>query len=576
MNQEAMSYSLEEVSKRWKVGRGKNEGLLKAQAELWGLHPKSELWKLPARHVAEYAIEDVRLAMDIFEKQYKELDKQGLVQVFDLESRLLPVLVKMRRRGVRVDFRRLQEIEDWSTAEEKKASDQVKYLSGVSVDVNKPDSVASTCRAAGIELPQKFTPGGRQCVDAEVLAGIDHPVVRAIERAKKMNKLRCTFAASIRRYQTNGRIHCSLNQIRYERDDGDLAGTGFGRLSSTNPNLQQQPGRDPEIGPYWRSIFVPEEGERWASCDYSGQEPRWIVHYAAWAKAVGSEDHRTSKLLENVVMTPIVQAYHENHKLDLHQMTADLAAIKRKEAKTIFLGLAYGMGGGKLCNSLGKDPLSVENPEEWKRRVAELRRRAEEDEWGGRNRDFSKTDFAGTEGQAIIDKFHQMVPFLKAVQSWAMKEADKHGKVRTVLDRLCKFQMEKRGLNKLGAISGHKALNRIVQGSSADQTKQALVMADEAGIPVNLQVHDEVTCSVADERVAHELARVMREAIPSVANYKEALEYYLEVKKTDREDLHELPKKCFIPCVVDVELGSSWGDSMAEAAKSRELLGFRW
>src|SRR5690606_24307151 len=107
----------------------------------------------------------------------------------------------------------------------------------------------------------------------------------------------------------------------------------YGRLSSSNPNMQQQPARDEEIGPMWRSIYLPEEGGLWCADDYSQQEPRWLVH---WAVVAGR--HR---LISERAFKAALEAagkYRDDPSTDNHQMMADMAGIKRKDAKELFLG----------------------------------------------------------------------------------------------------------------------------------------------------------------------------------------------------------------------------------------------
>ncbi len=111
-----------------------------------------------------------------------------------------------------------------------------------------------------------------------------------------------------------------------------------GRFSSSNPNLQQIPARDPEIKAAIRGLFIPEEGEKWGSFDYASQEPRLLVHFAA-----SMPDN-----LRHPMVDTIVEEYHKGD-VDLHQMVADMAGISRKEAKTVNLGIMYGMGGGQTC-----------------------------------------------------------------------------------------------------------------------------------------------------------------------------------------------------------------------------------
>ena len=109
-----------------------------------------------------------------------------------------------------------------------------------------------------------------------------------------------------------------------------------------NPNLQQIPARDPEIGPLIRSLFLPEEGEQWASIDYSQQEPRILVHYA---HVYGKSRDVPLRGVEE-----FVTSYREDPDMDFHTMVAEMADIPRKQAKTINLGMMYGMGVAKLAD----------------------------------------------------------------------------------------------------------------------------------------------------------------------------------------------------------------------------------
>ena len=145
-------------------------------------------------------------------------------------------------------------------------------------------------------------------------------------------------------------------------DDG---GTVTGRFSSSNPNLQQIPARDPEIKKLIRGLFIPEEGQRWGSFDYSSQEPRLLVHYCS---VLRQRDRHP-------MIDEVIDEYHKGDA-DFHQMVADMAGISRKEAKTVNLGIMYGMGVGKLAAQL---VLSTE------------------------------------EAKALMAKYHQRVPFVKTL-----------------------------------------------------------------------------------------------------------------------------------------------------------------
>jgi DNA polymerase I-like protein with 3'-5' exonuclease and polymerase domains len=272
--------------------QGKDEEGLKAWAAAHGLDPKKDMWKAPARIVTKYAIQDARLPLHILRLHEAEIRRQNLEQVYDLESKLLPVLLKMRRRGVAVDMKKLEQIDAKAWVIENKACREVTRISGREMspsDTTKSAALAKILEATGVKVPlteQKISQktgkptGGNPSVKSDWLRAQGTPLADAILLAKRWNKIRTTFCASIRDHQINDRVHCSFNQLRQEREDGDIKGAQFGRLSSSDPNLQQQPARDPEIGPLWRSIYLPDPGGKWACLDFSGQEPRMIIHYA--------------------------------------------------------------------------------------------------------------------------------------------------------------------------------------------------------------------------------------------------------------------------------------------------------
>jgi DNA polymerase I-like protein with 3'-5' exonuclease and polymerase domains len=184
---------------------------------------------------------------------------------------------------------------------------------------------------------------------------------------------------------------------------------------------------------------------------------------------------------------------------------ADLAEIKRKEAKSIFLGLCYGMGGAKLCRQLGLPTKMVTS-----------------------YRSGKLIEVAGDEGQALLNRFNDLVPFVRQLAKKADVTAASRGFVRTLSGRRCRFPVRKDGSYDWT----HKALNRIIQGSSADQTKRAMVEIARAGYALQLQVHDEIDLSVSSREEAEAVAEIMATCVP------------LEV-----------------PSVVDVEIGPSWGEA---------------
>lgn len=508
------SYSLENIAKRHGVP-GKDEEELRRAAEAYGVDPKKEMWKLPARFVGRYAEQDVRAPLAILRRQERMIDEQDLWDVYHLECDVLPALVRMRRRGVRVNFEKLERIEQWALSEEAEALAEVHRLTGWQVrvgDVWKTEAIAPALTAIGVTLPK--TAEGKSSVRKDVLATIKHPVAERLARARKVNKLRTTFAASVRKYATNGRIHCTFNQIAREDEEGDMQGARYGRLSCVDPNLQQQPARD-EFAKQWRDIYEPEEGGLWAAKDYSQQEPRWTTHFAALCELPGA---RTA-----------AQAYHDDPKLDNHQFMADITGLPRKHAKNIYLGLCYGEGGAKLCRELQLPTRFMLMTGSYRDRAVEYFSDREAAMAAKGEREGRVIEVAGEEGQSVLDQFDQRAPFIRLVAKEAEARAKQRGYIITGDGRRLRFPQKPDGTFDWT----HKALNRLIQGTSAGQTKKAVVELDRAGFHMMLQVHDEIDSTVSDEAEAQRGAAIMREVMPAL-----------------------------VPFRVDVEIGTSWGASM--------------
>lgn len=536
------SYSLKNIADRHHIV-GKDESLLEDAARAHGLDPKKGLWRLPARFVGAYGEQDVTSPLEILAEQEKKIAEFNLQQVWDLESRVLPVLVRMRRRGVRIDFDKLAEIEAWAELEEKKALSLIKRETLVDVgfgEVWKPGSLAPALEAIGMKL--KKTSTGAPQIDRFLLGGNDHPVCAAILRARKVNKIRTTFAASIHRYAVKGRIHCSFRQIAAETESGEQKGVRYGRLSAIDPNMQQQPSpdRDPEIAGEWRKIFIPEEGALWGVNDYAQQEPKWTTHFAAVmdlpkAKEVEARYINDPDLDNHDMMTRLI---HKDPQVE-EWLANDYGTYKNKRghSKNIFLGLCYGEGGAKLCRELG-------HPTRWmvatgwgsNRRVEYFDGPSGQQDAMEYRMEVNKgflMETAGAEGQAIIDEFDTEVPYVRELAKKATARAEGRGFITTILGRRLNF--ERRDDGSFDYV--HKALNRAIQGSGADQMKLALCEVDRGGYFTQLQVHDELDGSYGTVGEAKEVGVIMRDCIPNICP---------QVK---------------IPFKVDTECGPSWGEA---------------
>lgn len=471
----------------------KSEQLLKEAAAEFGVHPKKGLWKLPAMHVGYYAEQDAALTLKLWHHLRAKIRQDELESIFALETKLLPILIDLTLRGIRFDRERCEKLVQQLREREKEHLMKIRTLSGEHVDIWAAASIAKAFDKLKIDYPR--TANGQPSFTKTFLEEIEHPIGNLILESREYNKTHGTFLQPYLDHSAaDGRIHPHVNQMRSE--DG---GTVTGRLSMNSPNLQQVPGRHEIIGPMVRSLFLPEEGQMWAANDFSAQEPRLLIHYASLLDLPGADK--------------MVSAYKENPKTDFHQMVADMAGIKRKEAKTIGLGLMYGMGKAKLAHSLD---LPIED--------------------------------AGD----LITMFHTNVPFLKGTVNAVMRRIEhpaSGGAIRTLLGRKCRFPLwepAQWGVNKalpyeqavieygprIKRAMTYKGLNRLIQGSAADQTKAAMVALHEAGFHLLLQVHDEIALSVSSREEAEHAARIMAHAV-------------------------ELQ----VPSVVDVEIGPSWGDA---------------
>jgi DNA polymerase I-like protein with 3'-5' exonuclease and polymerase domains len=533
----ARSFSLENICQKY-LGVGKEETILREAAICFGIDPKKDLHMLPARYVGEYAEADAALPLIVLRRQEKEIEEQDLWKIYDLESKLLPVLVKMRRRGVRVSLDKLTNVENWSRTEERKALAEVEHHTGVKILFNsvwQASAIVPALQQIGCKIP--VTPKTKKpSIDKAFLSSVDHPVAHAIARARRVNKIRTTFCQSIRDHIIGDRIHATFHQLRTSSDDdedGEGSGARFGRCSSSNPNMQQQPARDPEIGPMWRNIYIPEEGELWCSADFSSQEPRQAVHYATITK-LGNVRVRTPTgplwVDADESASIMAERYRNDPSTDPHQQLANIimgrTATKeeRNSAKIIFLGLSYGMGGAKLCRSLGYPTIKAVYSSETKCQVA-----AESEEGiraiGQGSRIF---DAAGPQGQALLDQFDASVPFVRALSKVCQKAANKNGYVRTQAGRKCRFEHDDDG----NIIDAHKAGNKIIQGSAADQTKTVMIALDNEGFFTTLQIHDECCFSVKDKKESERIVEIM-------------------------ENTYRLS----VPSKVDCEIGPSWGEA---------------
>jgi DNA polymerase I-like protein with 3'-5' exonuclease and polymerase domains len=469
-------------------GQGKNETELVNAAKEWGVDPKADMWKLPAMYVGNYAERDAELTLALWRVMQKELSDQDLGAIFDLETELFPCLVDMRFLGVRVDVQAAQKLKKQLAAEEKELLQTIKKETQVDVQIWAARSIEKVFQH--LHLPYERTEKTNSpSFTKNFLSTHEHPLVKCIAKAREINKAHTTFIDTILKHEHNGRIHADINQIR-----SDTGGTVTGRFSYSNPNLQQIPARNKDLGPLIRSLFVPEPGCEWGCFDYSQQEPRLVVHYASLDQDTSVFNVKDSYLDDNA---------------DFHTIVAKMADIPRSQAKTINLGLFYGMGKAKLQAELGVS-----------------KQKAEE----------------------LFSIYHNRVPFVKSLMNSVSNRAQQRGQIRTLLGRLCRFHLwepNQFGIHKalpfdqarqeygpgIKRAYTYKALNKLIQGSAADMTKKSMLELYKEGIVAHIQVHDELDISVEDDTKAKRIIEIMESAVEL-----------------------EIPNK------VDYESGKNWGD----------------
>jgi len=469
VDENQMRYDLNNCSKRY-TGKGKNEAELYDAAKSWGVDAKAEMYKLPAIYVGAYAEKDAEITLDLWQELKKEITHQDLGSIFDLETNLFPCLVDMRFLGVRVDSENAHKLKTKLVGKEEQALQQVKKETGIDTQIWAARSIAKVFDK--LHLPYDRTEKtGSPSFTKNFLQNHPHPLVKLITRAREINKAHTTFIDTILKHSYKGRIHAEINQLR-----GDNGGTVTGRFSYSNPNLQQIPARNKELGPAIRSLFLPEEGHTWGCFDYNQQEPRLVVHYATLQNLMGIDE--------------VLNSYKKG-EADFHSIVSEMADIPRTQAKTINLGLFYGMGKNKLQAELGINKESAED---------------------------------------LFKKYHNQVPFVRQLMNAVMQRAQSSGKIRTLLGRLCRFPLwepNQFGIHKAlpheQALAEHgpgikraytyKALNKLIQGSAADMTKKAMLELHKEGIIPHIQVHDELDISVKDEQHAELIKNVMEGAV---------------------------------------------------------------
>lgn len=514
LNSEAPSVALDDLGERY-LSKGKETSILYDWLSRWcgGMAndgQRKHLYLSPPSLAGPYAEADASMPIKILEKQWPLMAARGVLDLFDIECRLIPLLVAMRMKGAPVNVNKAEEIYDRLGGVLDTTEAQLTSIAGQPVNPNAADSIKSAFNKIGLPLPTKRRKKDKKTVvsfDATRLEAVDHPLAQQILEYRRTAKVRNTFVKSyIIDKNVNGRLHCSFNSLK-----GDSSGARSGRFSSSDPNLQNIPIRT-EIGKMVRTIFESHFGHLWKKADYSQIEYRMLAHHAV---GPGSDALRAS--------------YNENPDLDYHNKIIDLIydmtrlALERRPAKNINFGLVYGMSQPKLVRDLGLSP---------------------------------------AEGSNLFTAYHTGAPFVMATMEAAAEEVHRTGMVETILGRKSDFNMwgpkkyvegrpalpydqacRKWGPYNIERSFTHKAINRKLQGGAADVMKKAMVEAYEAGIfsedacgiPL-LTVHDELDFEDQNDPNGpwwEEFRRIMEGCMPNLS----------------------------VPIRIDISSGKSWGEA---------------
>lgn len=456
INELSRSFSLGNLLTQYNTGMIKDDAELHAYIEEHFKKPKGSrkrwhpafYWKVPGNIVAPYAISDAVGTLTLNEVFDDLIVNRGLIDIFELETALIPILYRMYQAGVRVDTDRALEHRNRIAREiEDNISEWDRITGGIPLSGPGSQKLLKE-KWLELGLPTETTPTGQPSINKVAIQRAKHlhPLPALLEKMRVREKMVSTFMNGyIFGHAVDGRIHSTFHPLKT-----DDYGTVSGRFSSSDPNLQNpySPGNDdPEDDPndqyghLFRSFFLPEEGRRWASLDYSQIEYRFFAHYAGGR---------------------VLQAYQEDPTVDFHQMTADLAGIDRKPAKNLNFAKLFGAGIGKQARMLT---------------------------------DTFKRDVPESEAAKFSAEYDRDVPEAANLLNLVKRRAEERGWIKTWGGRKRRFH------RRQGRYVGtHAALNALVQGSAADLMKRAMIalaeIVDWDEVVLHLTVHDEVDLSV--------------------------------------------------------------------------------
>jgi DNA polymerase-1 len=441
----------------------------------------ANLYRCPPALVGFYGESDVELPIRLFREQFQELQELGLWDVYRMECDLIPILVQMRLLGVSVDLDAAERARDHILDAANQLQKEVNKIAGRPVNTGSPVEMEKVF--SRLKIPFNRTKNGKMSLTGAFLQTVQHPIGQMIVDLEELKKYNSTFIENaILGSNVNGKVHGQFNPLR----------AVTGRMSASNPNLQQVPSRN-ELAKMVRAIFIPDKGHHhWRKYDYSSIESRILAHFAV---GQGSKDLR--------------KEYKNNPDTDYHNFTQAMIKrlvgleLPRKHVKNVNFAGIYGASEKKLQSMMG---LSNEEAEEF------------------------------------FEAYHSGLPYVRATMKHMSDYAETHGYTRTIMGRRALFDKWEPKYSPKGserafplkfeeAVAAygpnikrshlHKGLNYTIQGSAADLMKAAIVKCHKDGIYAEigyprLIVHDEKDFSVSDnwnEEAFTEMKHIMETAI---------------------------------------------------------------
>lgn len=499
---------------------------------------RGNIWRAPPRLVGPYAEQDARAPAQILMKQWPLLVNAGLLPLYAEECYSIRMLNKIRRRGIRVDLAKADQLRTTFRGEITELEKQIFGMTGIHANVNSPDDLKRIFDQAGVEYP--YTARGNPSFVKEWLSEQEHPVAKLVNEVRGLEKIISTFLEG---YILEAAVDSVIFPLLHPLKSDSGNSTKTGRYSSSDPNIQNLPVRS-KAGKMVRECFIPHLGRiGWRKKDYSQIEYRMFANYAVdgdpkridlqrvlafWAGELevwGGEGH-ADRLRQTYIDDPstdyhvrVMKEFAALTGKDLSVMSESEIATFRKPIKNVNFGLLYGQSEKALAFKAGM---------------------SEKD---------SATFFAG---------YHSASPHVKTTMRAIAEGVQAHGYTTTIAGRRCLFNEWEpadwgtRGQPcsydsaiaqwgyRIKRAGDYRGVNYKLQGSAADVIKLAMIRCDregvfeETGYPL-MQVHDELDFDLPPDTPA------LREA------------------HRHMDHILENSVKCRVPVKIDVKDGENWG-----------------